>query len=66
MPKMKSHSASKKRFKVTGTGAVKRGQAGMSHLAPGKTQKRKRHLRKATMVTSADMGRIRQTISNLK
>jgi large subunit ribosomal protein L35 len=66
MPKMKSHSASKKRFKITGTGAVRRGQAGMSHLAPGKTQKRKRHLRKPSMVTTSDMGRIRQQISNLK
>ena len=33
---MKTHSGTKKRFKVTGTGLVKRGRPGTSHLAPGK------------------------------
>ena len=45
MPKMRSHKASKKRFTITGSGAIKRGQAGTRHLAPGKTQKQTRQLR---------------------
>ena len=49
MPKMKTHRATKKRFKVTATGKVIRRRPGTSHLAPGKTQKRVRHLRKAAV-----------------
>jgi large subunit ribosomal protein L35 len=45
MPKMKSHKASRKRFKVTATGKLKRSQAGKKHLNSHKTGKRKRHLR---------------------
>ena len=37
MPKMKTHSGTKKRFKITGNGNVKRWRPGTSHLAPGKT-----------------------------
>jgi large subunit ribosomal protein L35 len=66
MPKMKSHKGTKKRFKITGTGQVMRGQAGTSHLAPGKTQKRVRHLRKGTTVSKSDLARIKQIVSNLK
>ena len=66
MPKMKTHSGTKKRFKVTGTGLVKRGRPGTSHLAPGKTQKRIRHLRKAGSLHSSDLKRIRQMIDNIK
>ncbi len=45
MPKMKTHKASKKRFRVTATGKLKRVQAGKKHLNSHKTGKRKRHLR---------------------
>jgi large subunit ribosomal protein L35 len=45
MPKMKTHKASRKRFRVTGTGKLKRRQAGKKHLNSHKTGKRKRHLR---------------------
>jgi large subunit ribosomal protein L35 len=44
MPKMKTHSSAKKRFKVTGTGKVKRNRARMRHIASTKTKKQKRHL----------------------
>ncbi len=47
MPKMKTHKGSKKRFKITGTGKLKRRQAGKRHLNSSKTGKRKRHLREA-------------------
>jgi large subunit ribosomal protein L35 len=45
MPKMKTHKASKKRFRVTASGKLKRVQAGKKHLNSHKTGKRKRHLR---------------------
>ena len=66
MPKMRSHSGTKKRFKVSGTGKIMRGRPGSSHLAPGKTQKRIRHLRKESTVSQADLGRIRQQIANIR
>ena len=45
MPKMKTHKASKKRFRVTASSKLKRQQAGKKHLNSPKTGKRKRHLR---------------------
>lgn len=65
MPKMKTHSGTKKRFKITGNGSVKRWRPGTSHLAPGKTQKRIRHLRKSGTVHASDMKRISQMIKNV-
>lgn len=50
MPKMKTKSAAAKRFKVTKSGKVKRKHAYTSHLAPNKTTKQKRHLRKPASV----------------
>ena len=66
MPKMKTHSATKKRLKITATGKIMRVRPGTSHLAPGKTQKRIRHLRKESMVSASDLGRIKQQVANLK
>jgi large subunit ribosomal protein L35 len=51
MPKMKTHSASKKRFSVTKSGRIKRGKAYRSHLLNGKSRKTKRNLRKATLIS---------------
>ena len=65
MPKMKTHSGTKKRFRITGTGLVVRSRPGSSHLAPGKTQKRIRHLRKSGTVCASDMKRISQMIKNI-
>ncbi len=45
MPKQKTHKASKKRFRVSATGKLKRSQAGKKHLNSHKTGKRKRQLR---------------------
>jgi large subunit ribosomal protein L35 len=45
MPKMKTHKGSKKRFRVSATGKLKRRQAGKKHLLSHKTGKRKRQLR---------------------
>ena len=45
MPKMKTHKASKKRFRVSANGKLLRSQAGKKHLNSPKAGKRKRHLR---------------------
>jgi len=45
MPKQKTHKGSKKRFRVTANGKLKRSQAGKKHLNSHKTGQRKRHLR---------------------
>ena len=50
MPKMKSHKGAKKRFTVTGSGKVKRMKAYKSHILTKKDPKRKRRLRRATIV----------------
>ena len=57
MPKMKTHSASKKRFKRVGNDSkVKRGKAGKRHLLTGKTRKRKRDLRAGGYVHQSNLG----------
>ena len=62
MPKLKSHSASKKRFDFTGTGKVKRNKAFKSHLLSGKSPKRKRVLRQSAIAAGANAGVIRKMI----
>ncbi|HUN66943.1 MAG TPA: 50S ribosomal protein L35 [Bacteroidota bacterium] len=59
MPRMKTNSAAKKRFRKTGTGKYKRHKAYRSHILSSKTQKRKRHLRKATLVSEQEQKKIR-------
>jgi large subunit ribosomal protein L35 len=51
MPKMKSHRGAKKRFKVTGSGKIRRLKANKSHILTKKDPKRKRRLRRATTVS---------------
>jgi large subunit ribosomal protein L35 len=59
MPKMKTGSSAKKRFKVTGTGKLKRKHAFKSHILTKKATKRKRNLTQATLVHPADMNNIK-------
>ena len=59
MPKQKTHKGAAKRFKVTGTGKVTRHQAMHSHMLTAKTTKRKRNLRKATLVSPAFASTVR-------
>ena len=58
MPKLKTHTGAKKRFKVTKNGKVKRAHAYKSHLLNNgrKTTKRKRGLRKAAYVDKTNAG----------
>ncbi|GAB1387348.1 50S ribosomal protein L35 [Melaminivora sp.] len=58
MPKMKTKSSAKKRFRVRPGGTVKRGQAFKRHILTKKTTKNKRHLRGAVNVHVGDMGSI--------
>ncbi len=63
MPKMKSNRAAKKRFRLTATGKIRRNKAYKSHILTKKSQKRKRSLRQATLVSQADATRVKRMIS---
>ncbi len=60
--KMKTHRGAAKRLKLTGSGKVKRNKAYKSHILTKKSQKRKRGLRKATTLTSADLKRMKASM----
>lgn len=62
MPKLKSHSGSKKRFKITATGKVKRTQGYKNHILTKKTTKRKRNLRKGVIASDANTFAIKQML----
>jgi large subunit ribosomal protein L35 len=57
--KLKTHRGAAKRFKVTGSGKVRRAKAYKSHILTKKTTKRKRRLRKGDMVHEADRKNVR-------
>ena len=59
MPKMKTKSGAKKRFRVRPGGTVKRGQAFKRHILTKKTTKVKRHLRGAVAVNERDAASVR-------
>ena len=54
MPKMKTHSGAKKRFKTTATGKVKGRHAFTSHILEKKSPKRKRHLGQPAAIAKVD------------
>ena len=58
MPKMKSNRGASKTFRKTASGKFKRNKAYKSHILSSKSTKRKRQLRKATMVSKADQKRV--------
>ncbi len=60
--KMKTNKAAAKRFKATGTGKLKRSQAGMAHILGKKSPKRKRNLRKSGLVSEADMKQMKRLL----
>ena len=62
MPKMKSNRGAAKTFKKTGTGKIKRNKAFKSHILTKKSPKTKRGLRKATLVSEADLKRVKTMI----
>ena len=63
MPKVKTKSGAKKRFKLTGTGKIKRKHAFKSHILTKKTKKQKRNLTKAGLVHKTDTGRVKDMLN---
>jgi large subunit ribosomal protein L35 len=62
MPKMKSNSGAKKRFKRTATGRLKREKAYKNHILTKKSRKRKRNLGKSTLVEKPDEARMNRLL----
>ena len=62
MPKMKTSRAAAKRFKVTGTGKLKRNKAYNRHILTKKTTKTKRNLRKATMTDETNVKNMKKIL----
>jgi len=60
---MKSNSGAKKRFKLTGTGRVKRKHAFHNHILTKKSQKRKRNLRQDAIIEKVDETRVKRMLS---
>ena len=65
MPKLKTHRGAAKRFSLTANGKVKRSKAFASHILTKKTTKRKRTLRRAALVDSANYKEIKRLIPYL-
>ncbi|MCS6929811.1 MAG: 50S ribosomal protein L35 [Saprospiraceae bacterium] len=63
MPKVKTHSGAKKRFKVSGTGKIMRNRAKRRHIATTKTKKHKRHLRADVVVDKVDRRRVERLLT---
>ena len=62
MPKVKTHRGAAKRFSLTKNGKVKRGKAYKSHILTKKSTKRKRNLRKSTLIAPQEQKNIRKLI----
>jgi len=62
MPKMKTHSGAKKRFKVTGSGKLTHRQAGKRHLNEHKSTRRTRRLSTDEVLTTADARKARRLL----
>jgi large subunit ribosomal protein L35 len=65
MPKMRTKRSAAKRLKVTASGKLKRRSGWKSHLLEGKSPKRRRRLRQASLVAKADVPRLRALIPYL-
>ena len=62
MPKIKTHSGAKKRFKLSKNGKVLRGHANKSHILTKKNTKRKRNLRKVTVADSTNVAQVKRLV----
>lgn len=63
MPKMKTNRSAAKRFTKTGRGKYRRNKAYHSHILTKKSPKRKRNLRKSTLVSKADVKRVKRLLA---
>ena len=64
MPKIKTHSGAKKRFKLTKNGKVIRAHAYKSHILNKKNRKRKRGLRQTTVADKTNVAQVKRLIPN--
>jgi large subunit ribosomal protein L35 len=62
MPKMKTNRGAAKRFKATGSGKIRRSRAFASHILTKKSTKRKRNLRKNTLIADVDQRAVRRML----
>ena len=62
MPKMKTHSGAKKRYKVTGTGKIMRRNGNRNHILEKKSSKRKRRLAGASEITGGQRDTARRQL----
>lgn len=62
MPKNKTHSGAKKRFRITGSGKVMREQANFRHYLEAKPSRRTRRLSKDAAVSSADVKKVKKLL----
>ena len=65
MPKVKTSRAAAKRFKMTGTGKLKRNKAYKRHILTKKTTKNKRNLRKATIIDASNVKNMKKILPYL-
>ncbi|MCR8671619.1 50S ribosomal protein L35 [Agrococcus sp. HG114] len=63
MPKQKTHSGAKKRFKITGTGKIRKQQAGMRHNLEVKSSVQTRRLNKDKVLAPADAKSIKKLLA---
>jgi large subunit ribosomal protein L35 len=66
MPKMKTHSGAKKRFKKTGTGKLRGRRAYSSHILEKKSPKRKRRMKRPVEIAPADVRTVRNLLGGKK
>ncbi len=64
MPKLKTHRGAAKRFRLTGSGKIRRNKAYARHILTKKSPKRKRSLRQSALIAKADMPLIRRLLRN--
>jgi len=62
MPKIRTNRSAHKRFRLTGTGKVRRNKAYVSHILTKKSPKRKRNLRSSTIMDAADQANVKKLI----
>jgi large subunit ribosomal protein L35 len=62
VPKLKTNRSAAKRFRLTGSGKIKRNKGFKRHILSSKNKKRKRHLRQPTTVSAVESKNIRQLI----
>ncbi|HJN02253.1 MAG: 50S ribosomal protein L35 [Nitrospinota bacterium] len=63
MPKLKTSRGAAKRFKVTGSGKIKRSKAYLRHILTSKTTKQKRNLRAGSTISRVDSARVKRMLA---